>query len=145
MKTKTLVWTGASLGYVLALAALVISCSRAPVVQPTEQAGRSAGHPKKAGPTLSGNGAAELAAKLANDECERLYKRRPFAAGQQRAVLREGRYHWGGLDQGGPGGYSALVVFNADGSNPQVEVYFSTDLLSPARLRSDSPTEVPKR
>jgi hypothetical protein len=77
--------------------------------------------------TLSPTDAAQLAAKLANDECERLYKRRPFAAGQHPAVQGEGEYHWGGLDVGAPGGYSAQVTFGQDGSRPKVEVYFSTD------------------
>ena len=76
---------------------------------------------------LSPTDAAQLAAKLANDECERLYKRRPFAAGQHPAVQGEGKYHWGGLDVGAPGGYSAHVTFGQDGSKPKVEVYFSTD------------------
>jgi hypothetical protein len=82
---------------------------------------------------LSPSDAAQLAEKLANDECQRLYKRRPFAASQHPAALRDGHYHWGGLDQGGPGGYSALVTFGQDGSHPKVEVYFSTDQLSPLR------------
>jgi hypothetical protein len=82
---------------------------------------------------LSSNDAAQLAAKLANDECERLYKRRPFTASQYGAVLRDAEYHWGGLDEGGPGGYSAHVTFAQDGSKPKVEVYFSTDRLDPTR------------
>jgi hypothetical protein len=83
--------------------------------------------------TLSPAEAAELAERLANQESERLYKRRPFGAGQHPAVLTDGEYEWGGLDQGAPGGYSALVRFAQDGSNPKVEVYFSTDPLSPPR------------
>ena len=95
----------------------------------------SCSHPVGAGRTrtpvrvLSSNDAAILAAKLANDECARLYKRRPFTASQYRAVLRDAEYGWGGLDVGGPGGYSARVTFTQDGSSPKVEVYFSEDRL----------------
>ncbi len=77
---------------------------------------------------VSPGAAAELAAKLANEECERLYQRRPFAAGQHVAVFEGERYRWGRLDPGGPSGLSAVVSFRADGSQPSVQVYFSTDI-----------------
>lgn len=80
---------------------------------------------------LSAEKAAELAARLANDQCERHYRRRPFRADQYPAVLDGGIYHWGGLDVGGLAGFSALVTFHPDGSDPHVEVYFSTDVLMP--------------
>jgi hypothetical protein len=73
-----------------------------------------------------------LAAQLANDQCERKYRRRPFKPGQYPAVLQDGVYHWGKLDIGGPGGFSALVTFYRDGSEPHIEVYFSSDTV---RLR----------
>jgi hypothetical protein len=76
---------------------------------------------------LSPTEAAQLAAKLANDECERLYRKRPFTANQHLAVLQGDQYRWGGLNEGGRGGLSALVVFRSDGSHPKAEVYFSTD------------------
>lgn len=82
---------------------------------------------------LSAAEAAELAARLANDQCERRFRRRPFRAEQHQAILQDSSYHWGGLDVGGPGGYSASVTFRQDGSDPHVEVYFSTDVLSPMR------------
>ncbi|HXJ61121.1 MAG TPA: hypothetical protein VNU68_31120 [Verrucomicrobiae bacterium] len=85
---------------------------------------------------LSASAAAELAAKLANDECERHYGKRPFAPAQHAAVLEGEQYRWGGLDIGGVGGLSALVTFAVDGTNPKVEVYYSSDQLSgPAGLR----------
>jgi hypothetical protein len=80
---------------------------------------------------LSAAEAAQLAAKLANDQCERQYHKRPFAAEQHSVVLEDGIYRWGGLDVGGPGGLSALVTFRRDGSEPHVEVYFSTDIHRP--------------
>lgn len=77
---------------------------------------------------LSAAEASQLAARLANDQCERQYRKRPFTAEQHSALLEDGIYRWGGLDVGGPGGLSALVTFRRDGSQPHVEVYFSTDI-----------------
>lgn len=79
---------------------------------------------------LSVDTAAELAAQLANDECDRRYHKRPFRPDQHAAVLDKGQYRWGGLDVGGRGGFSALVTFGPDGAHPKVEVYFSSDILS---------------
>ena len=77
--------------------------------------------------TLSASEAAQLAARLANEECERRFHRHPFQADQQSAILQDGEYRWGGLDVGAPKGFSALVRFREDGSKPSVEVYFSAD------------------
>jgi hypothetical protein len=79
---------------------------------------------------LSPGAASVLAAKLANDECERLYKKRPFNAGQHPAVLEGDTYRWGHLDPGGPSGFSAVVTFRTDGGQSDVQVYFSTDMLT---------------
>ena len=76
---------------------------------------------------LSAEDASVLAAGLANEQCERQYRRRPFKPEQYPAILQEGVYHWGRLDVGGHEGFSASVSFNPDGSEPHVEVYFSTD------------------
>jgi hypothetical protein len=88
---------------------------------------------------LSADAAAELAAKLANDRCERQYRKRPFAAQQHAAVLEDRGYRWGGLDVGGPGGLSALVTFARDGTEPHVEVYFSSDALRPPAYPAPAP------
>jgi hypothetical protein len=79
--------------------------------------------------TLSAQGASVLAAQLANERCEHQYRRRPFKPEHYPAVLQDSVYHWGKLDIGGPGRFSALVTFNRDGSEPHVEVYFSSDTL----------------
>jgi len=122
MKTSASL-SAVAVGFILVvLAVFNTSCSRPPAPGPTQSA-----------VNVSPTDAATLAAKLANDECERLYKRRPFAASQHPAVLRNGEYHWGGLDEASPGGHSALVTFGLDGSHPKVEVYFSTDQLTPVR------------
>jgi len=76
---------------------------------------------------LSSKEASELAARLANEQCQRQYRKRPFSGDQHSAVLLDGLYHWGGLDVGGVGGFSALVTFRQDGSEPHVEVYYSND------------------
>lgn len=76
---------------------------------------------------LTAEDAAVLAARLANDQCERQYRRRPFKAEQYPAVLRQGIYYWGNLDVGGHEGFSAAVIFHPDGSEPHVEIYFSSD------------------
>lgn len=105
---------------ILSLLLLGPGCSRPTVADRTQPVHRVLGPAE----------AAELAARLANDECARLYqKRRPFSSSQHKVILRDSRYEWGGLDPGAPGGYSALVTFNPDGTNPKVEVYFSTDIL----------------
>src|ERR1051325_1975935 len=78
--------------------------------------------PDNAGPANSSSQAAQVAARLANDKCERLHKTRPFTPGQHAAVLEGDVYRWGRLDERGPGGMSALVTFAPDGSNPKVEV-----------------------
>lgn len=76
---------------------------------------------------LSSEDAAALAARLANEQCERQYRKRPFRADQYSAVMQDSLYRWGGLDVGGAGGFSALVTFRQDGSESHVEVYYSSD------------------
>ena len=76
---------------------------------------------------LSATDAAELAARLANEQCKRRFGRQPFSPGQHSAMLADGLYHWGKLDVAGVAGFSAIVTFRADGAEPHVEVYFSSD------------------
>lgn len=77
--------------------------------------------------------AARRAADLANDKCQQLYGRRPFYPDQYAVASEDGLYVWGRMDGGGPSGYSAVVKFRPDGSNPSVEVLFNSDLLIPPR------------
>ena len=105
------------------LVALACSCDQA------RYASRSM--PRELRTVLSAEQAATLAAKLANDECQRLYKRRPFVPEQYEAGFADGLYHWGHLDVGAPGGLSAEVWFKPDGSDPHVNVWFSTDAVQP--------------
>ena len=96
----------------------------------SRSASPSAGRPAVASArrVLSAEEAATLAARLANDQCERQHQKRPFRGEQYPAVLQDGLYRWGGLDVGGRGGLSARVTFRQDGSASYVEVYYSTDL-----------------
>jgi hypothetical protein len=107
---------------IITVAICQAGCSRAS----TKQANSSA--TQQVARVLSPSVAAELAAKLANDECERRYRKRPFTAEQHAAVLEGDVYRWGRLDPGGPAGLSAVVTFRADGSQPDLQVYFSTDI-----------------
>jgi hypothetical protein len=59
---------------------------------------------------LSSEHAVDLAVKLANDECERRYERRPFSPSQYPIEFVGDRFRWGRLDPGGEGGLSAEVV-----------------------------------
>ena len=88
---------------------------------------------------LSPRGAAKFAAKLANRECEELYKRKPFSPKSYKAIFRENRWHWGKFDPAGIHGYSAEVSFKKDGSDPRVDVFFSSDSLEPP-----TPDDIPK-
>ena len=82
---------------------------------------------------LSPRAAGEFAARLANDECERCHHERPFAPEQYAIVLEGDHYRWGWLDPGSPNGLSAVVTFRVDGSQPDVQLYFSTDILNSVR------------
>ncbi len=104
----------------LVIAALGCSCSS------THGVGKSPVVTAKR--ALSADQAAHLAADLANNQCDRQYRRRPFTAEQHPVVVEDGMYRWGGLNEGAPSGLSALVTFRQDGSEPHVEVYFSTDM-----------------
>jgi len=100
-----------------------IGCSRSANPSPAHSAGGSTQR------ILSDVEAAALAARLANDQCERQYRKRPFRAEQHAAVLEEGIFRWGGLEVGAPGGLSARVTFRQDGSHPNVDLYYSNDTL----------------
>jgi hypothetical protein len=76
---------------------------------------------------LSSDEAADLAAKLANDECERRYERRPFAPSEYPIAFVGDQFRWGRLDPGGEGGFSAEVSFGPTGRDHEVKCYWSTD------------------
>jgi hypothetical protein len=119
-------------GLFLVVAVLLTACSRPEVTTPAA----SGPSPRN---RLTPTEAAQRAAQLANEECARLYQRRPFTPDQHIARLIDGEYRWGGLDEGAPRGFSALVTFAPDGSKPRVEVYYSTDIVRPSKLPAEFP------
>ena len=79
-------------------------------------------------PVLDPHAAATLAAKLANDSCaKQFYDRKPFSSDQHSTSFIEGRWVWGEYDPAGPGGFSAMVTFNSNGSDPDVKIWLSSD------------------
>ena len=68
-----------------------------------------------------------MAAYLANAACEQHFGKKPFLPSHWTAELIEGRWHWGHWDPAGASGYSAIVSFDADGSHPDAQVFFSSD------------------
>ena len=86
------------------------------------------------GKALSADQAAGLASKLANDECEQLYRQRPFSTDLYPAELQGSIWQWGRYDPAGIHGFSADVSFRVDGSDPKVKVHWSSDnIVPPAR------------
>lgn len=86
---------------------------------------------------LSQSQALELAVKLANEKSTAQYSVAPFELDSYRVLFSEGRWLWGGLDPAGINGYSANVTFDAFGMNRTVEVFWSTDQLTPTTRDSD--------
>jgi hypothetical protein len=76
---------------------------------------------------LTESEALELAVKLANRECYKIYSVAPFDASSYALIFRQGRWCWGTLDLAAVGGLSAQVSFDAHGRDPVVEVFLSTD------------------
>ncbi len=78
-------------------------------------------------PDFGAKEAAKLAARLANEKCQRFWGEEPFTAQNYKAVLDGERWRWGRYDPAGIAGYSAEVSFTAGGRDPKVDVYWSTD------------------
>jgi hypothetical protein len=86
---------------------------------------------KSGGHDLTASEALALAVELANQECSARYSAEPFTSESYKILFEDGRWHWGALDPGGDGGYSAVVSFNARGEDPRVEIFLSTDARTP--------------
>jgi hypothetical protein len=63
-----------------------------------------------------------LAAKLANERCQKTYGQRPFHSEDFEASLDQGRWHWGTDDGGKVDGFEVEVSFDRTGSERQVMV-----------------------
>jgi hypothetical protein len=74
-----------------------------------------------------------LAVELANKECDARYSFAPFTVSSYLIEFKEGRWHWGSLDLAGESGFSAVVSFGPRGEDPDIEIFLSTDMISPPR------------
>jgi hypothetical protein len=66
--------------------------------------------------------AGTLAARLANERCEKKFGKRPFAPEDFEALLDQGRWHWGTADGGKVDGYEVEVTFDRTGGKRKVVV-----------------------
>lgn len=78
--------------------------------------------------------AGELAARLANEECQARYGARPFAGEDFEAVLTGGRWVWSSEERSGVDGYSVTVSFDQDGGRKNVAVDRGEDRGNPDGL-----------
>lgn len=79
---------------------------------------------------------AALAAKLANDECERHFGKRPFRPEHYPLVENDDAIRWGEHLKVVEGSFSAEVVFPRDRHGPLVNVYWHVDPAPPSVLPS---------
>jgi hypothetical protein len=89
--------------------------------------------------TLTESDALALAVELANQKCEARYSFAPFGLSSYLIEFKNGRWQWGSLDPAGESGFSAIVSFGPRGEDPHVEIFWSTDEISPERQGSDQP------
>jgi hypothetical protein len=73
-------------------------------------------------PPLSPVSAGTLAARLANDRCQKSFGNRPFSATDFEALLDDGRWHWGTANGGKVDGYEVEVSFDRTGGKKKVVV-----------------------
>ena len=84
---------------------------------------------------LSAEQASELAARLANNECQRRFGRTPFKAPTAVARLISGRWHWRALAGVSRADVIANVSFSAVGQEPSVSVELTTGVEDNGRPR----------
>ena len=75
-----------------------------------------------AGRPLTPVSAGALAARLANERCQRVYGARPFAPDDFEAVRGTAGWRWGTSDGGKIDGYEVEVSFDERGGSRKVEV-----------------------
>jgi hypothetical protein len=71
-----------------------------------------------------------IAARLANDECERKFQKRPFVVSNFQPDLSDGAIHWGNLNRQVRGGFSAEVSIGLVRPPFQVRVRYHRDELN---------------
>lgn len=74
------------------------------------------------GPRLSPVSAGSLAARLANDHCQKEYGQRPFHQEDFEALLDEGRWRWGTRDGEKVDGFEVEISFDPQGRKDSVRV-----------------------
>jgi hypothetical protein len=82
-----------------------------------------------------------LAVALANAECKAKFATEPFDITSYPIGFIDGRWQWGRLDPAGYDGFSARVSFDTEGQNRRVEVFLSTDEVTPLRSNEDNRQE----
>jgi hypothetical protein len=60
-----------------------------------------------------------------------IYGATPFDESNYSIEFKDGRWRWGDLDIYGVYGFSAKVSFDPNGKSRTVEVFLSTDVMSP--------------
>ena len=82
---------------------------------------------------LTESEAIKLAVVLANEEAVRLYglQEAPFDETSYTIEFRDERWHWGTLDESSPSGVSATVSFDSYGRESDVQVFVSSDQVTP--------------
>ena len=88
-----------------------------------------ANNANKKSPIISQEQAAKHAAKLANEKCQKDFGLSPFKPESYKAEFIDSKWYWGKFDPIGIYGYSAKVEFRKDGSDKNVKVAFSTDII----------------
>ena len=89
------------------------------------------------GQKLTESEALTFAVELANKECEAKYSFAPFNMSSFLIEFKDGRWHWGSLDPAGESGFSAVVSFGPRGEDQHIEIFLSTDVISPLREDND--------
>jgi hypothetical protein len=95
------------------------------------------------GPGVASPTAAEQhAVALANEKCEHEYGQRPFRMGRFPASRTGDRWLWGWLDVSAGAGFTAQVSFHADGSHPEVTLYFNENSSANQAASPSSPMDM---
>ena len=89
------------------------------------------------GQKLTESEALTLAVDLANKQCDANYSFAPFDVSSYVIEFRRGRWHWGSFDLAGESGFSAVVSFGPRGEDQHIEIFLSTDVISPLREDND--------
>lgn len=71
--------------------------------------------------------------------------RRPFSSQQHTASFVEDRWQWGEYDPASPDGFSAMVSFNADGSDPIAKIWLTADSIAALEIMRRAALEIMRR